>query len=69
MSKEIYSITELSAAGYSKVDLYEIARSENFTDAGGYRGESKRSKIFFNRNKLDGYLRRRTLWQGQQELK
>lgn len=60
MSREIYCITDLIALGYPRQDLYEIARSEDFTDAGGFRGLGKRSKIYFNRHKLDTYLRRRT---------
>lgn len=60
MSREVYCISDLITIGYPKLDLYSIARSDDFTDAGGFRGIGKRSKIYFNRKKLDEYLRRRT---------
>ena len=61
MSKEVYCLADLATLGYPKTSLYDLARSEDFTDAGGFRiGEGKRAKIYFNRKQLDSYLRRKT---------
>lgn len=60
--QEVYSISQLVPIGYARSILYEVARSEDFTLAGGFRGTGRRTKIYFNREKLDKYLRKRTDW-------
>ena len=60
--QEVFSIQQLIPIGYPKAILYQVARSDEFTDAGGFRGEGRRTKIYFNKTMLDEYLRKRTDW-------
>ena len=59
--KAVMSITELVAEGFPEAELREIAKSEDFPGV-GFRGESKRSKIYFYTEKLKKHLERRTEW-------
>ena len=62
--KAVMSIAELVAEGFPEAELREIAKSEDFS-AVGFRGEKKRSKIYFYTEKLKKHLERRTEWQYQ----
>ena len=55
------SIKELIDAGYPKDWLYQLAHSEDFVAAGGRRLPAKKSKIYFNLEKLDRYWEQQTL--------
>ena len=58
--KRLWSITDLTAEGYSAGWLREIARSKDFITAGGMRRPVHKSKIFFDKEKLDQYLKNQT---------
>jgi len=60
--QEVFTIKQLIPIGYTRSTLYKVARSEDFTTAGGFRGEGRRTKIYFNRRKLDEYLAKSTDW-------
>lgn len=62
--KAVMSIAELVAEGFPEAELREIAKSEDFPEI-GFRGEKKRSKIYFYTEKLKKHLERRTEWQYQ----
>jgi len=59
--KKIMSINELIDEGYPRQWLYELAHSEDFVAAGGRRLPAKKSKIYFDTEKLDRYFEQQTL--------
>ena len=62
--KAVMSIAELVAEGFPETELRQIAHSEIFPEL-GFRGEKRKSKIYFYTGKLQKYLERRTEWQYQ----
>lgn len=61
--QEVFGIPELTEKGYQRSDLYRIAHSEDFAQAGGFRAPGKKTSILFHKKELDLYLRRRNTWQ------
>lgn len=59
--KKLMDIDELVKEGYQRAWLYQIAHSENFILAGGRRLPKKKSKIYFDPEKLDHYFEQITL--------
>ena len=58
--KQLMTIKELIQQGYPKEWLYQLAHSDDFVLAGGRRLPAKKSKIFFNVEKLDRYFEKET---------
>ena len=61
MKKRLWSIADLVEEGYSASWLRQIAKSKDFIVAGGMRKPVQKSKIFYDKKKLDEYLEQQTL--------
>lgn len=59
--KRLWSISDLVEEGYSASWLRQIAKSKDFIQAGGMRKPVQKSKIFYDKSKLDEYLEKQTL--------
>lgn len=53
--KERMSIKELKAEGYQESYLRELAHRDIYSEI-GWRNDKKRSKIYFDKAKLDAFL-------------
>ena len=57
--KAVMTIQELKLEGYPETELRHIANSRDFPKV-GFRGDGKKSKIYFFTDKLNKFLERRT---------
>ena len=59
LKKEVYSISELVDMGYPKKLLKQLIHTDEFSRIGFRLAESRNSKTFFYKEKLDRFLEHR----------
>ena len=57
VGRGVYSITQLLEIGYPEHLIRKLLRSEDFPSIGFRTGNSRNSKAYFHKDKLDRYLR------------
>ena len=61
MKKKLMTIQELVKEGFPQAWLYQVARSDDFIEAGGRRLAGKNSTIYFDPERLDRYFEQQTI--------